>query len=183
MNRNGLLLTISAFLLCISLSLISTVNAIPPTLNDLSQQANAEPVSSERIEIVRRFIQAVEAKDIDTINQLITDNIVLEQPYSELQPGGVRVEGKEAANAFFNRIFSRYSQIRFVDVVFRQSEFDNAVILEGQGDFRVANNQSVYRNQYIGVLEIVDGQITLIREYFNPLVEPEAFNPGANQPN
>ncbi|GJD21304.1 hypothetical protein RIVM261_062600 [Rivularia sp. IAM M-261] len=83
------------------------------------------------------------------------------------------MEGKQAVNTFFNRIFSQYSQIRFVNIVFRQSKFDNAVILEGQGDFRIASNQNPYRNQYIGVLEVVDGRITLIREYFNPLIEPD----------
>lgn len=100
----------------------------------------------------------------------------MEQPYSPLQPGGVRVEGRQAANSFFGRIFRQYSQIRFVDVVFRQSQFDNAVILEGRGDFRVATDQSPYRNQYIGVLEIVNGRIALIREYFNPLIVPRASN-------
>ncbi|KAM3090433.1 nuclear transport factor 2 family protein [Phormidesmis sp. 146-35] len=149
----------------------------------LDQKMSAKPVSSKRIEVVRRFVQAVEAKDISTVNQLITDNIVLEQPYSPLQPGGLRVEGRQAVNAFFNRIFSQYSQIRFVNIVFRQSRFDNAVILEGQGDFLVSSNPTPYRNQYIGVIEVVDSQIVLIREYFNPLIQPEASNPGSSQPN
>jgi|GEM_PF-7072604 ketosteroid isomerase-like protein len=173
MNRKVLLLTVPTFLVCINLSSVNVVNAKPSTLNILSQQTNTEPASSERIDVVKRFIQAVEAKDIKTINQLIKNNIVLEQPYSQLQPGGIRVKGKQATNAFFNRIFNQYSQIRFVNLILRQSQFDNAVILEGRGDFRIASNQRPYSNQYIGVLEVVDGKIALIREYFNPLIQPE----------
>jgi uncharacterized protein len=183
MNRKLLLLTVSTCLLCVGLSFVSGVNAIPSNYRVLDRKMSAKPASSNRIEVVRRFIQAVEAKDISTVNQLTTDNIVLEQPYSPLQPGGLRLEGRQAANAFFNRIFSQYSQIRFVDVVIRQSQFDNAVILEGQGDFRVSSNPSPYRNQYIGVLEVVDGRIARIREYFNPLIQPEPSNPGSSQPN
>lgn len=173
MNRKALLLAIFAFVLCVSLSVMGSVNAIPSNQRVLVQIKNASPTSGRRIEVVKRFIQAVEAKDISTINQLVAENIVLEQPFSRLRPGGIRVEGKQAVNTFFNRIFSQYSQIRFVNVVFRQSKFDNAVILEGEGDFRIASNQNPYRNQYIGVLEVVDGRIALIREYFNPLIEPD----------
>lgn len=173
MNRNTLLLAISAFLFCLSLSFVGSVNATPSSLSVFGQKISSKQASSEGIEVVRGFIQAVEAKDLSRINRLITENVVLEQPYSQRQPGGVRVEGKQAVNAFFERIFSQYAQIRFVDLVFRQSQFDNAVIIEGQGDFRVGSDLKPYRNQYVGVLEVVDGQIVLIREYFNPLIVPE----------
>jgi len=170
MNRKAFFLTIFAF---VSLMSANSINANPSNLSNLDQETSAEPVAADRIAVVRQFLEAIEAKDQETIDRLLSENVVLEQPFSQLQPGGIRVEGKQAANAFFDRIFQQYSQIRFVDVVIRQSQFDNAVILEGQGDFRVASNQSPYRNQYIGVLEVVDGQIVLIREYFNPLIEPE----------
>lgn len=182
MNKKALLLAIPACLLCIGLYQLSDVNATltsPEIL--IAQTGNIQLGKSQEIKLVRQLIQAVEAKDINKIDQLVTENVVLEQPYSEQQSGGIRVEGRQAANAFFNRVFSQYSQIRFVDVVIRESRFDNAVIIEGKGDFIVASNQESYRNQYIFVLEVVDGQIALIREYFNPLLVPEILR--SNQQN
>jgi uncharacterized protein len=185
MNRQPLLLPGFTFLFCIGLLHISDGNSVTARESTviLSQQVETESVESERIEsdriepepieAVRRLIQAIEEKDIDTINQLIADDIVLEQPYSQEQPGGVRVEGRAIANTFFERIFSEFSQIRFVDVVYRQSQFDNAVIVEARGDFRVASNQAAYQNRYIAVFEVVEGQIVMLREYFNPLIESE----------
>jgi ketosteroid isomerase-like protein len=170
MHRKILLLSIPAFVFC--LSSVSVSHAVPPSVTVANRQSTPEEISSDRLALVRQFIQAIESKDAQTIDQLLADNVVLEQPYSPEQPGGVRVEGKQIASLFFDRIFSEFSQIRFVDLVFRQSQFDNTVIVEARGDFRLATDQSPYRNQYIAVIEVVDGQITLIREYFNPLLLP-----------
>jgi ketosteroid isomerase-like protein len=179
MNRKAILLSIPAFVLCVLSPYASF--AIPSNLMVADRKKVIQPASSDRIQIVKRFIQALESRDIRTINPMLADNVVLEQPYFPLQPGGVRVVGKQAANAFFERIFSQYSQVRFVDIIFRQSQFDNAVIIEARGDFRVAKDQSPYRNQYIGVLEVANGRITLIREYFNPLLIPGASSSLSNQ--
>ena len=182
MNRKALLLAIPTCVLCISLYEVSNVNATlsnPEVL--VAKTRNTKLPSTKRIRAVQKLIQAVEAKDINTINELVTKNIVLEQPFSEEQPGGIRVKGRQAANAFFNRAFSQYSQIRFVDVVIRQSRFDNTVIIEAKGDFIVASNQEPYRNQYVFILKVVNGQISLIREYFNPLLVPEIFRSNQSQ--
>ncbi|MCA1994941.1 MAG: nuclear transport factor 2 family protein [Coleofasciculus sp. S288] len=172
------------------LTLLTITSALSLSLIPVQLQASAKSetapavksaqASSRRIEAARQFLQAVEAKDINTINRLIADGVVLEQPYFSRGESN-RVAGRQAANAFFNRIFNQYSQIRFVDVVFRQSQFDNTVILEGSGDFRIADTQRPYRNQYVVVLEIIDGRVTLIREYFNPLIAAEAFEVEPNQ--
>ncbi|MBE9011063.1 nuclear transport factor 2 family protein [Pseudanabaenaceae cyanobacterium LEGE 13415] len=181
MNYKALLFSISALVL--SITPLSITDAASPNLFIANQPAKSQSATSDRIETVKRFIQAVETRDTRALNQLIADNVVLEQPYSPLRPGGIRVEGKQSVNTFFDRIFRQYSQIRFVDVVFRQSQFDNAVILEGQGDFRVVNDPTPYRNQYIGVIEVADGRIVLIREYFNPLIQPGVSNPRSTQSN
>ncbi|MDX2212407.1 MAG: nuclear transport factor 2 family protein [Oculatellaceae cyanobacterium bins.114] len=170
MHRQTLLLSISAFMFCVLSASVS--HAVPSSITIADSQSTSEEASSNRLALVRQFIQAIESKDARIIDQLLADNVVLEQPYSPEQPGGVRVEGKQIASLFFDRIFREFSQIRFVDVVFRQSQFDNTVIVEARGDFRLAADQSPYRNQYIAVIEVVDGQITLIREYFNPLLLP-----------
>lgn len=170
MHRKVLLLSIPVFVFCVLSASVSY--AIPSNILVADSHSASEEVSSDRIALVRQFIQAIESKDAQTIDQLLADDVVLEQPYSPEEPGGVRVEGKQIASLFFERIFREFSQIRFVDLVFRQSQFDNTVIVEARGDFRLATDQSPYRNQYIAVIEVVDGQVTLIREYFNPLLLP-----------
>lgn len=177
MTQKALLLAIPAFLLGVSLFDASTVSAKPSTPRVPDRQMNTRSTSAKRLEVAKRFIRAVEAKDIGAIDQILANNIVLEQPYSPQQAGGIRLEGKQAVNGFFNRLFGVFSQVRFVDVVFRQSQFDNTVILEGRGDFLVASNQKPYRNQYIGVIEVAGDRIVLIREYFNPSLLPNTSNP------
>jgi ketosteroid isomerase-like protein len=177
MTRKALLIAISALLMGVSLFDLGSVSSKPSTLRIADRQIESDRSSTKRIEVVKRFVRAVEAKDIDTVNQLLADNIVLEQPYSQMRSGGVRLEGKPAASAFFSGLFGRFSQVRFVDVVFRQSQFDNTVIMEGRGDFVVASNRSPYRNQYIGVIEVSGDRIVMIREYFNPAIQPDTSNP------
>lgn len=171
MNHKALLLSITTFVVCISFP--SMTHAIPSNLRVADEKSSIATGFVNRVEIVQQFIQAVEAKDVNTINQLLEDNVVLEQPYSPRQPGGTRFEGRQAVNAFLDRIFGQFSQVRFVDAMYRQSESDNTVIFEARGDFQAAADQSPYRNQYVGIFEVVDGRVVSIREYFNPLLLPE----------
>ena len=173
MNQKKLIITTSAFLLCVSfLSFITHANSTQSNPNTIVAKAKRRKTPSTRpIRIAQKLIKAVETQDIDKFNQLVAEDIVFELPFSQSE--ATVFKGREQVNGYINNIFNVFSQSRFVDTVIRESKFDNVVIVETKGDFIIASNQKPYQNRYVFFVELQKGQIISIREYSNPLVVPD----------
>jgi uncharacterized protein len=163
-------------------SICAAIACLPPIAMIPDAQAAEPPVfaqvkptrsTSERI--ARRFIRQIEAKNLQALSNLLSENVVLEQPF-QLPERPNRFEGKQSLQVFFEGINQTFSTIRFENLRTIVSADGRTVTIEGQGNFVIAANGLPYQNVYITVLQIEDGKITGIREYFNPLIIAQAFN-------
>jgi uncharacterized protein len=163
-------------------SICAAIACLPPIAMIPDAQAAEPPVfaqvkptrsTSERI--ARQFIRRIEAKNVQALSNILAENVVLEQPY-QLPGRPNRFEGNLAVQGFLQGINQTFSTIRFENLRTIVSADGQTVTLEAQGDFVIAANGLPYQNVYIIVLQIEDGKITVIREYFNPLINAQVFN-------
>lgn len=68
-------------------------------------------VPDDAISIVTRFNDALNARDLDGMMRLMTDDCVFENTYPP--PDGTRYEGQAAVRAFWEDFFAGSSQARF----------------------------------------------------------------------
>lgn len=161
--------------ICAAIAFLSTATLIP------APQAAEPPLFVQRMptstseRMAREFIQRIEAKNLQALSNLLSENVVLEQPY-QLPGMPNRFEDKWAVQGVFQQINQTFSTIRFENLRLIASADGRTVTLEGQGNFVIAANGLPYRNIYITVLQIEGRKITAIREYFNPLIIAQAFN-------
>ena len=127
---------------------------------------------SSATRVVKEFLQSLEAQDTNAIAQLWSQDAAIEVPY-DLQ--GRNFPNREAAQGYIEQVIQPFSEIRFERIRFYQTRSPNVVIIEGQGDFTLAEDGRSYRNTYISVFQIKDNKISLIREYFNPLIIARTF--------
>jgi uncharacterized protein len=170
MNRL-LLSSICAAIACLSSTAnIPHVQAVEPPV-----VAQTKPTQSTSERIVREFIRQIEAKNIPALSGLLSENVLVEQPY-QLPGNPNRLEGKLAFQGYVQAINQRFSTIRFENLRTIVSADGRTVTLEGQGNFVIAANGLPYKNLYITVLQTDGEKITGIREYFNPLIIAQTFN-------
>jgi len=170
MNRL-LLSCICAAIACFSTAaMLPDLQAAEPPLS-----AQRQPTRSTSERIARQFIRQIEAENVQELSNLLSENVVLEQPF-QLPGRPNRFEGKLGVQWFFQGINQTFSTIRFENLRTIVSADGQTVTLEGQGNFVIAENGLPYQNVYITVLQIEGGKITAVREYFNPLIIAQAFN-------
>ena len=123
--------------------------------------------------VVREFFTALASQNEEALTDLLAEDITFTQPYA-LKP--TRFVGREATMSFFNRIIATFEPIRFGEINIIPTADGQTFTLQFEGDFTIAETGEPYQNTYVSVVKIVDGRITNIVEYFNPLVLIEAFN-------
>lgn len=161
---------------CAAIACLSTTTTIP----DLQAVeppvfAQTQPTQSTSDLLVREFIRELEAKNLQAVSNLLSENVVLEQPY-QLPGRPNRFEGKRSTQGFFQQLNQTFSTIRFANLRTIVAADGQTVTLEAQGNFVVAANEKPYQNVYIAVFQTDGKKITGIREYFNPLIIAQTFN-------
>ena len=138
--------------------------------SSIAEQDNA-------LETAKAFIAALSDRNAENAVMLLSDKAVLEMPYplasGENKYGTRRMWG-DALRQYIAGITERNSQISFKNTVWRTAN-DGLVILECDGDLVRSKDSKRYQNRYIILFEVTDGQITLWREYFNPVVAARTF--------
>jgi uncharacterized protein len=129
---------------------------------------------SSSARIAQKLLQNLEAKNVDAIAELWTQNAIYEMPYA-LPGNPSQLRGKKAAQQNIIRIISMFDRIEFEQVRFYPTQDPDTVLIETQGNFVVAESGKTYRNQYIAVIQTQNNQIVFLREYFNPLIVAETF--------
>lgn len=164
---------------CAAIACLFTTSRIPDLPGvESSIFAQAQPTESTSDPsdlLVREFIRQVEAKDLQAVINLLSENVVFEQPY-QLPGRPSRFEGKQSTEGFFQQLNQTFITIRFTNLRTIVAADGQTVTIEAQGDFVVAANEKPYQNLYIAVLQIEDGKIAMIREYFNPLIIAQTFD-------
>jgi uncharacterized protein len=160
----------------IGISVLATALGLGAFGGALVQNASlAQTTTQERATVARQFLSAMETENPEAMSTVLAENVVYEQVF-QLPGNPSRFPNRMAAMAFFTRLFSTFSTIKFTDVSIRNEADSRWVILEMKGDFTVAANNAPYRNQYVAFAEIENGKIIRIREYFNPVVIANTFN-------
>lgn len=123
--------------------------------------------------LVRRFLAALEQKDIDGFLELWHDDAVQEMPFA---PPGFpdRLEGKAAIAQQYGGLPDSMSRLRFPIDNLQTLEGPEWVLAEFRGDIELLAGGK-YDNRYVCLFHIVDGRVRLYREYFDPIVLARAF--------
>jgi ketosteroid isomerase-like protein len=130
--------------------------------------------STGSFDVLRRVFDALGAADVAALDDLYTEDYVLELPYSKPEP--VRVEGRAAAQAYLTGAFRT---VRFALSITDLYEIEGGVVAEYTSEGEVVATGRRYANTYIGLWRIRDGRISATREFYDPLVAAEAFAEGA----
>jgi ketosteroid isomerase-like protein len=121
--------------------------------------------------LLRRVFDALGAADVGALDELYTEDYVLELPYSK--PSPVRVEGRDVVQAYLTAAFQT---VRFVLTITELHELAaGGVVAEYTSEGQVLSTGRRYANTYVGLWRMRDERISLTREFYDPMVAAEAF--------
>jgi len=131
------------------------------------------------IDLLRRWHKALHDQDIDALPSLMTDDVVIELPFSKsgrVEPGHFRVfTGTEQVLGFWRAAFQAEKAVHgLMDCEFTMSADGAVSFLEARGHLTMANGND-YRNRYVMRVDVRDGKIAKVREYYNPVQSAFAF--------
>lgn len=140
---------------------------------------NAQATGSPALDVVYRFFAAINAKDVDEFDAMITDDSKQDVPFNE--SGAIewdklrRAEGREAVLEYWRIAFEKEptQDVRIEDI--HEVPGERIVYAEATSN-NVMLDGSPYRNRYIFRFDITeDGRIERVREYYNPVNTSRAF--------
>lgn len=131
------------------------------------------------IGVVRAYFAAIDAKDEERTRALLSDEAVVELPFSEsgrVDPGSFRVyRGIEEVMAFWATAFSLEGDSPgILDAEVTITGNGRVVFIEGFGDVIMTNGRR-YRNRYVMRVTVEDDKVVTTREYYNPIISARAF--------
>lgn len=138
--------------------------------------------SSDPDEVVRRYLDAVGALDLDALADTFADEVVMDLPYA---PQGFprRVEGKGEVTAFFAGLPAIITPLRFHDYRLEALADDpGSIVAQYASDARILTTERPYRNSYVARFRIRGGAITWFAEYFDPITLVEALGGTVTMP-
>jgi limonene-1,2-epoxide hydrolase len=112
------------------------------------------------LDILLRLIERWKARDIDGVLALMDENIVWHYAAAIAPP----VRGKAKARRLLETLSPQIAEVRWR--IFDYAERDNRLFVEGVDEY-VATDGRLVSAPYAGVVEIADGRITALREYFD----------------
>jgi uncharacterized protein len=120
--------------------------------------------------IVHRFLDLHEPDTYDQQLQMLHETCVLELPFF-----GLKIVGKRAIleHSAQTSGFRTWKKGTFVDRKIVATEESGIYLVEARGDM-VLPSGVPYKNTYVMLFGVREGQISLAREYFNPMVIAEA---------
>jgi ketosteroid isomerase-like protein len=137
-------------------------------LNEISEKDEVMTVLSP-VQVLERRRQVLAAQDIDAFIELFADDAVMELPFAG--PGmPARLEGQAAIREFSKR--SEDMPLRVDDVVttsLYETSDPELVVIEIVTKGTLTTTGQTFEAPCIQVFRIRDGQIHLMRDYFNPV--------------
>jgi uncharacterized protein len=124
-------------------------------------------------ELLRRVFDAFGAADVAALDDLYTDDYVLELPYAKPEP--VRVEGRSAVQEYLTRAFTVF---RFQLAITAEHDLAGGdLVAEYTSDGTVVTTGKRYANTYVGIWRFRDGRVRSTKEWYDPIVSAEAVAP------
>ena len=119
------------------------------------------------------LLQAEARRDTTAIGALLDENVVFEMPFAEPP---ATIHGREALLEVLDQfLHTFYSEFTFHDIEVTPAAEPGLYFAEYRGIGQVAARPHEYRQQYVAVIKVQDGKVTLWREYFNPIALREAL--------
>jgi uncharacterized protein len=132
-----------------------------------------QPQAASAREVFGRAKQLALAKDLDGFADLFAPDGVHELPFA---PPGFprRLEGRETLREYFAAITGTpLKHTEFRDMTVYQTADPEVIIAEYDAHGTVTSTGRPYQLRYLQVVRVRDGQITLWRDYSNPLATAE----------
>lgn len=146
-----------------SITMISTWSSGNPGVLGIGQATGGNA-----LELARRYLDGLMARDGDAVASLFTDDGILDMPYS---PPGFpkRVQGTDALRQLYGSITRSFRSIRLPIAQVQNFADPSWVLVEFDGDFEKPDGGH-YSNHYFGTFHVVGGKIKTCREVYDPLV-------------
>jgi len=131
------------------------------------------------LDALKRYFRALRAKDLQTLQTLMTDDVVTEIPFGEsgkTDEGSFRVyRGLDEVLGFWATAFKAEGKSHGVTETDLTISADGSrVFLEGRGHLTMSSGKT-YRNRYVMRFDFVGGKIKHCKEYYNPIQSAYAF--------
>jgi ketosteroid isomerase-like protein len=133
----------------------------------------ADDARSRNRRTLERGLTLLSAGDIDSHNELCTDDVLFELPYGD-PPG--RIEGREDVRAYLKSALAIFKLQLSLTAVFGTDDPD-VLIAEYTSTGTVTTTGKPYANSYIGIYRFRDGRLCGVREYYNPVPAAVALMP------
>src|SRR3954469_16886050 len=130
---------------------------------------NDTELREANLAVVRRYIDAINAWDFDTMRSLLARDAVFEMPYA---PEGFerRIVGGDKIIAFVETIPAIIDAENLHDVRLETYNSDpGEIVAEYRSDMVIKPHGAEYRNEYVSRFTVRDGQITRFAEYYDPI--------------
>ncbi|MQA33115.1 nuclear transport factor 2 family protein [Modestobacter roseus] len=136
-----------------------------PPATDTSESGTAVQTTAED------YFRALEARDRDTLADLLDDGVSLTIPLSiEGTPEPWFVfSGKDQVVGYLDSVVANFDSIRLLDKELTVATDGRTVFLEARSDILTSARKLTYQNTYVFRLVIVDGKVVDVREYANPV--------------
>lgn len=129
--------------------------------------------------VVERFWGALETAPptgaaLEAWKDLFADDAVWEMPFAPA-PLVTEVPGRALIGHFVDWFFGAAPDLRITSLDIQDTTDPELFVLELQGEATVAASGRTYANTYCTHMRIVDGRVSVFREYFNPAAVMDAF--------
>jgi uncharacterized protein len=131
--------------------------------------ATQQPQAASAREVFERAKQLSLAKDLDGFADLFASDGIHELPFA---PPGFprRLEGRETLREYFAALTATpLKHTEFRDMTVYETAEPGVIVAEYDAHGIVTSTGQAYELRYLQVVKVQDGQITLWRDYSNPL--------------
>ena len=131
------------------------------------------------LKVLNEWTNATENKDLEKLRSLMNDDIVIELPFNEsgkTDKESYRIyRGIEACVGFWVVAFKAEGEMHMPSESELTVSSDGArVFLETRGHLTMSSGKD-YRNRYVMRLDIKNGRVSHVKEYYNPIQSAYAF--------
>lgn len=147
---------------------------------------SSRPTTRSALKTAKEFIRAVEAKDIDTVQDTLADDVeqlfmhsnavTSEQGVADIIAGRrfglcvADVSGREEVLGYTRGIFDKFDPLLWRDHRWIVGPDGREAFFLGTGDMVVARTGAPYRNTYLTRFDVTSGKIVRMAEYGNVLL-------------
>jgi uncharacterized protein len=148
-----------------------------PMTQTMVAQSDVAAVRARNVEVITQFYRTLETKDIRAFIALFAENGVQDMP-DATQGHPRRVETRAEIARLYAGFPEATNAVQFPNLRIYQSDDPNRMFVEVDGYVEFKHAPQPYQQSYINIFEFRDGQITLFREYYNPIPFAEAIGIG-----